>query len=338
MFNIKTNPINHVYGQEIRMQISTEDTRETRAALVSASSASGVSWGAILAGAAGAAGLSLILVILGAGLGLSSISPWGQEGASGTTISVSAIGWITLMSLLASGMGGYLAGRLRTKWVGIHTDEVFFRDTAHGFLAWAIATLATAALLSSVIAAVIGGGVKAGASMISGAASTASVAAAAGAQSEGQPAGGQDPLDYFVDRLFRSDSAQAPVSPSPEPGITQTSGPAEPADGSANREVVRIFANALAFEDTLPTDDLRYVSQLVAQRTDLSQQEAEQRVSETYMRITTQMNEMKTSAQEMADKARKASAYTSLWFFISLLIGAFVASVSAIFGGRQRDR
>src|SRR5690606_12973162 len=161
------------------MQISTEDNGERTATLTSSTSASGVSWGAILAGAAGAAGLSLILVILGAGLGLSSISPWGREGASGTTISIAAIGWITLMSLLASGMGGYLSGRLRTKWVGIHTDEVFFRDTAHGFLAWAIATLVTAALLSSAIGAVLGGGVKAGASMMSGAASTASVAAAA---------------------------------------------------------------------------------------------------------------------------------------------------------------
>lgn len=322
------------------MQISTEDTRDTRAALDLSSSASGVSWGAILAGAAGAAGLSLILVILGAGLGLSSISPWGQEGASGTTISISAIGWITLMSLLASGMGGYLAGRLRTKWVGIHTDEVFFRDTAHGFLAWAIATLATAALLSSVIGAVLGGGVKAGASMVSGAASTASIAAAAGAQAEGQRAGGGDPLDYFIDTLFRSDAAQTPASlpSSPEAGITQTTAPAMSANETDNKEVVRIFANALAFEDTLPADDLRYVSQLVAQRTDLSLQEAEQRVSETYMRITTRLNEMKTDAQEMADKARKASAYTSLWFFISLLIGAFIASVSATVGGRQRDR
>jgi len=321
------------------MHISTEDNGERMAAHIPSTSASGVSWGAVLAGAAGAAGLSLILVILGTGLGLSAISPWGQEGASGTTMSVSAIGWITLMSLLASGMGGYLAGRLRTKWVGIHTDEVFFRDTAHGFLAWAVATLATAALLSSVIGAVVSGGVKAGASVISGAASTATIAAtAAGSQAEGQQTGGEDPLDYFIDTLFRSDSLEARnTAASPEAGITQTPAPALVND-SANQEVVRIFVNALAFEETLPTDDLRYVSQLVAQRTDLSPQEAEQRVSETYMRITTRLNEMKADAQEMADKARKASAYTSLWFFISLLIGAFVASVAAIFGGRQRDR
>ena len=99
---------------------------------------SAVSWGAIMAGAAAAA-LSLILLILGTGLGLSSVSPWSHDGISATTFGVSTIVWLALTQLLASGMGGYLAGRLRTKWVETHTDEVYFRDTAHGFLAWAIA-------------------------------------------------------------------------------------------------------------------------------------------------------------------------------------------------------
>src|SRR5450756_2340902 len=97
--------------------------------------ASAVSWGAIMAGAAAAAALSLILLILGIGLGLSSASPWAHQGVSATTFGVSTILWVTLTQLVASGMGGYLAGRLRTKWVEVHTDEVYFRDTAHGFLA-----------------------------------------------------------------------------------------------------------------------------------------------------------------------------------------------------------
>lgn len=124
-------------------------------------SISAVSWGAIFAGAAAAAALSLILLILGTGLGLSSISPWANAGVSGTTFGVSTIILITLTQLLSAGMGGYLAGRLRTKWVEVHTDEVFFRDTAHGFLAWAIASLATATLLTSVIGVIVNGGVQA---------------------------------------------------------------------------------------------------------------------------------------------------------------------------------
>src|SRR6201996_841218 len=117
---------------------------------------SGVSWGAILAGSAGAAALSLILLILGVGLGLSSVSPFAGNGASATTFGVSTIAWLTFTQLAASGMGGYLAGRLRTRWAGTHTDEVYFRDTAHGFLAWAIATLVTAAMLTSAIGSILG--------------------------------------------------------------------------------------------------------------------------------------------------------------------------------------
>ena len=110
--------------------------------------ASAVSWGAILAGAAGAAALSLILLILGTGLGLSSVSPRAHDGVTPRTFGVSAILWVTFTQLVASGLGGYLAGRLRTKWAGAQVDEVYFRDTAHGFLAWAVASLATAALLN----------------------------------------------------------------------------------------------------------------------------------------------------------------------------------------------
>ena len=95
-------------------------------------SPSAVSWAAIFAGAAGAAALSLILLILGTGLGLSSVSPWADRGASASTFGVSTIVWITFTQLAASGMGGYLAGRLRTRWASTHTDEVYFRDTAHG--------------------------------------------------------------------------------------------------------------------------------------------------------------------------------------------------------------
>ena len=98
--------------------------------------ASGVSWPAILAGATAAASLSLILLMLGTGLGLSSISPWASKGVNSSTFGISVIVWLSITQILASGMGGYIAGRLRVKWSGLHTDEVYFRDTAHGFLAW----------------------------------------------------------------------------------------------------------------------------------------------------------------------------------------------------------
>ena len=292
---------------------------------------SGVSWAAIIAGAVGAASLSLILVLLGTGLGLSSVSPWIDRGVSATTLGVTAILWITFTQLVASGIGGYLAGRLRTKWVGVQTTEVYFRDTAHGFLAWAAATLLTAALLTSTIASMLGTGVQAGAGMLGGAAAAAGAAGAGAAASSG-PSSDADlsagPMAYFVDSLFRRD----PGAPLPTPS--------GPTDGSRiaaqSAEVSRILLNSIR-TGALSPEDSKYVGQLVAQRTELNPQEAEKRVKDTFARLQATLNEARDKAKAAADAARKTSAYTSLWLFISLLIGAFVASYAATYGGRQRD-
>jgi len=284
--------------------------------------ASAVAWGAIFAGAAAAAVLSLILLVLGAGLGLSSMSPWAQEGASAKALGVSSGIWIILMQLAASALGGYMAGRLRTRWLNLDTDEVVFRDTAHGFLAWSVATLATAALLTSTVTSLVSGGVRAGAAVAGGAASTATAAAASGAASSGADSAKSDggPMGYFVDQLFRSAKGRtAPASEQP-----------------STAEVTRIFTNAIA-SGKLPPEDARYVAQVVAQRTGLSQQEAEKRVNETFASLQAKLKEAETAAKEAADKARKASAAAALLLFISLLIGAFLASMCAVYGGRRRD-
>ena len=118
--------------------------------------ASAVSWGAIFAGAAGAAALSLILLVLGVGLGLSAVSPFAGQGIGRGAFGWSTILWITFTQLAASALGGYLAGRLRARWVATDGDEVYFRDTAHGFVAWAVATLVTAATLTSAIGSIAG--------------------------------------------------------------------------------------------------------------------------------------------------------------------------------------
>jgi hypothetical protein len=117
---------------------------------------SGVSWAAVIGGAFVAAALSLILLALGTGLNVSSVSPWSNVGASASMIGTAAIVWLILMQVISSSMGGYLAGRLRTKWASIHTDEVYFRDTAHGFLAWAVALVITAAFLASAATSMMG--------------------------------------------------------------------------------------------------------------------------------------------------------------------------------------
>ena len=313
---------------------------------------SAVSWGAILAGAIAAAALSLILVILGVGLGLSSVSPWSFEGVTAETFGWSSIAWLTFTAIAASGLGGYLAGRLRTKWSNLHGDETYFRDTAHGFVSWAVATLLTAALLTSAIGVILGAGAKVAGATAGAAASTAGGIAAAGA---GSAAMGSDQGDvqYWVDSLFRANPTAAqpapPAGPAdaaapPAPPVNGAPPPPRPVAGSGRgpggrevrTEVNRIIVNSLK-SDTMDPADTQYLGQLVAAQTGVSQAEAQARVTDVQTRLRAALDNAKQQAKQAADDARKATAYAALWLFITLLIGAFIASLSATWGGRRRD-
>jgi hypothetical protein len=215
----------------------------SRSVTTNESSLSGVSWGAVMAGAFGAAALSLALLALGAGIGLSSVSPWSSDGASASSVGWGAIGWMVIMQLLASALGGYLAGRLRTKWVDVHTNEVYFRDTAHGFLTWAVGMVLTATLLTS-----------AAATMVGSAAGAAGATAAVTADSSGDSGG------YVIDTMLRSNTPAANAASAP-----------------VNGQISGIMANSLR-QDSMPSTDRTYLAQLVAARTGVSQAEAEKRV------------------------------------------------------------
>jgi hypothetical protein len=294
--------------------------------------AAAVSWSAILAGAAGAAALSLILVILGTGLGLSSVSPFSGQGVGVAALGVSTILWLTFTQLAASGMGGYLAGRLRSRWAATHSDEVFFRDTAHGFLAWAVASLATAAMLTSVIGSIVSGGAQAGAAL-SGGATTAPAVATSTVRASVKNGNSTDSTDYFVDSLFRKDISAAP---SPSASTLSSTGADDGVAGRTTTEVTRIYAHGLG-EGSLSDADLKYVGQIIAQRTGISQPQAEKRASDTFARMQSRAKDAETAAKDVADKARKASSYAALWLFVSLLTGAFIASLAATYGGHRRD-
>ncbi|HTN66994.1 MAG TPA: hypothetical protein VL051_12515 [Burkholderiaceae bacterium] len=277
----------------------------------------GVSWGAVFAGAAVAAALSLILLILGFGLGLSAVSPWSYN-EHATALGAASIIWIAFMQLAASAIGGYLAGRLRVKWASVHADEVYFRDTAHGLLTWAVASLFTAALLAGATRAALGGAIDIG----TGASATAAPAVAAAvtsSQSNSASPAGAAPFDYFSDMLLRSEQT------------------APQADSEASRrEVNRIFLTSIGAGQLAP-DDRAYLAQLVANRSGMSQVEAEQRVDAVYGRAAKAASDAKTAAKNAAETARKAAAHSALWMFVALLLGAFVASLAATVGGRQRD-
>lgn len=285
------------------------------------SAASAVAWGAILAGAAGAAALSLVLLRLGTGLGLSAVSPWARTGLSASALGWSAIVWVTLTQIAAAGLGGYLAGRLRSRWLVAHRDEVYFRDTAHGLLAWAVATLGTAALLTSTVSSVVG----TGASVTAGA-FTAGAALV-------RPEDANASVAYYVDRVLRKDSTgtvagnTAPNTPAAD--LAVVTDPRTP-------EMIRLFGKNLK-AGKLADDDLRYAGQWVAQRTGLSQDQAQARVITIYTEAQTALRNADAMARETANAARKTSSYTALWLVVALLLGAFSASVAATLGGRQRD-
>ena len=209
---------------------------------------SGVSWAAITGGAFVSASLALILLSLGTGLGMSSVSPWSNAGASGTTVGGAAIAWLILTQIVAAAMGGYLAGRLRTKWTNVHTDEVYFRDTAHGFLVWAVGLVITVSLLASAATSFVGRTERSG-----------SATAASGAEQ-----GILNPNAYFVDELLRSNGQATNRN-----------------DSSTRAEVDRILVRALA-QGAMPATDHAYLAQLVSGNAGLSATDAEKRVSDVF--------------------------------------------------------
>lgn len=334
------------------------------------SSASGVTWSAIFAGAFVAVAMSLALLVLGAGLGLSSVSPWTGAGVSAATFGVGAAIWLIIMQWVSAGFGGYLTGRLRTKWVGVHTDEIFFRDTAHGLLAWAVATIVMAMLFASTAASIISGGTQAASTVVSGAASGAGTAVAAVTDAA-------DPTEYYVDLLFRpatnaagttdesaaaasapeapAASAQepaattapaagsadapapAPAQPAPQaPAAQPAQSGAAPAPGEGSEalrgETMRLLVRNLAAAE-FNADDRAYLAQTIAQQTGVEPAVAEERIDA----VIAQAEAAVTTAQEAADAARDVAAKFSLYFFLSLLVGAFIAITAAAIGGRQRD-
>lgn len=203
---------------------------------------SGVSWGAVIGGAFVAAALSLILLALGAGFGLSAVSPWSNVGATAGEIGAAAIIWLIVTEAISSALGGYLAGRLRTRWRAIHTDEVHFRDTANGFLVWAVAVVVTVAFLASGAVAMVGG-----------------------APGEAATAAGSSVPGYFVDRLFRSDRPAASEN-----------------DPIVRSEAARIFDYAVrGAPEGGANQDTAYLAQLVSAKTGLTLADSEHRVSDT---------------------------------------------------------
>jgi hypothetical protein len=230
-------------------------------------SVSGVSWPAVTAGAIVMCALTLILLAFGTGLGLSVVSPWAGSGVSATTFKIGTGLYLIVIAMLASSIGGYIAGRLRTRWIGVHSDEVYFRDTAHGFVAWALASVLGAVLLASPASSLVGG-VASGATQ-----ATASAAGQAG------------PMDGYVDTLMRSDAP-----PAQNAGNTQ----------DQRGELVRLFASSIRNGSELKPADREYAAKVVAARTGLSQADADKRVNEVVTQAKADLDAARKASAQLA--------------------------------------
>jgi hypothetical protein len=226
----------------------------------------GVSWAAVLAGAVASLALTLALLSFGAGMGFSVVSPWGTSGVSATTFKTGTGLYFIVMAMISSAIGGYLAGRLRTKWVGVQANEVHFRDTAHGFLAWATASVLGAVLLASPATSLVGG-TLAGATQ----------GAANNAQSS--------PMSGYVDTLLRSEnpSAQGQQSGDDQRG-----------------EMMRLFTTSFRNGNDVNSADRTYVAKVVSARTGLSQADAERRVNDVVTQVKSDLEAARKAAMQIA--------------------------------------
>jgi hypothetical protein len=223
----------------------------------------GVSWPAVLAGAIASCALTLVLLSLGAGLGFSVVSPWASSGVSATTFEIGTGLYFIVMAMISSAIGGYLAGRLRDRWSGVQSGEVLFRDTAHGFLAWALASVLGAIFLASPATSLIGG-------------------ATSGAM---QAISSTSPMDGYVDTLLRRDN------PATENVANST---------ETRRELGRLFTADFRNGAEPSAADRSYVAKVVATRTGLSQADADKRVSDVIVQVKADLGNTRKAAMHLA--------------------------------------
>jgi hypothetical protein len=223
-------------------------------------------------------------------------------------LTVNAAIWLIVIQWVSAALGGYIAGRLRTRWHGTHAHEVFFRDTAHGLITWSVATVFVAAVLTSTLWNTVGASLHATANVASGLTVSAQE-------------------NYDADVLLR------PAAGAAAAGTPANSNGAPPSGEALPRtELQHIMANAV-LTGHFPDSDRAYLTDWVATRTGIPTAEAQKRVDD----FVTNYQAAETQARAAAETARKDAAEAALYVALSLLVGAFIASVSAALGGRLRD-
>jgi hypothetical protein len=244
-----------------------------------------VDWGAIAAGVFIALAISSVFLAFGSAIGLSLTSFHVGQSAPVVGVVIAAGLWLLWVQISSFVGGAYVAGRMRRRIGDAKAHEVEMRDGAHGLIVWAVNIVIGAVLASWITIAGVGGAI-----------STASNSGA---------------LDYYADRLIRSDAVA---------GTTAVT-----ADTQYNAQIGRILAKNLAsrtFDDT----DKSYLVREISSRTGLADADAQKRLDDTL-----------TTLEAQAETARRFGVLLAFMTAASLLISGVAAWWAATTGGKHRN-
>jgi hypothetical protein len=200
-----------------------------------------IQWTPAVAGALTAAALAFVLHSFAGAIGLavSSTAPTWRDAS--VALQLLSGFYLVLVAIAAFGLGGYIAGRMRTP-VDASDDEVEFRDGAHGLLVWSIAIVLTVLMAWAAAASL-----------------TRLAAPSGGPSGTAQSVAGENIIAYDLDRLFRADKRPANVDLS-----------------YARSEAARILLTT-AGHSGITADDRAYLARLTSATTGLAAPEAQKR-------------------------------------------------------------
>lgn len=301
-----------------------------------------VSWGAIIAGMVVAISVQMVLSLLGAGIGLSTIDPLRYSSPDASSFGIGAGVWWAVSSIISLFAGGWVAGHLAGS--AEKTDAML-----HGLVTWGLAAIVTAYLLASAVGAVVRGGANvigtAATVTASGAAAVAAPAADAAKRELQQSGISFDDIKNQAQKLLMQTGKPA-LQPEALTEKAETAGQQAAnttADGTSAAEFQSLIQRIVeSNKDTVDAADRDAVVNVVVARTGLSKPEAEARVDgwiKTYQDARVKFQEQKAAAEakarEVADATAKASSQAALAAVVALLLGALAAALGGMSAHRR---
>jgi hypothetical protein len=301
-----------------------------------------VSWGAIIAGMVVAISVQMVLSLLGAGIGLSTIDPLRYSSPDASSFGIGAGVWWAVSSIISLFAGGWVAGHLAGS--AEKTDAML-----HGLVTWGLAAIVTAYLLASAVGAVVRGGANvigtAATVTASGAAAVAAPAADAAKRELQQSGISFDDIKNQAQKLLMQTGKPA-LQPEALTEKAETAGQQAAnttADGTSAAEFQSLIQRIVeSNKDTVDAADRDAVVNVVVARSGLSKPEAEARVDgwiKTYQDARVKFQEQKAAAEakarEVADATAKASSQAALAAVVALLLGALAAALGGMSAHRR---